>query len=80
MPDNKDISVALNQKAELKRHMKKVMPFVQTVRQKVEKAGLSALKQTLVFKEYEILRINLSYLKHTLEVIFSCFFVFYFVY
>lgn len=70
MPDNKDISVALNQKAELKRHMKKVMPFVQTVRQKVEKAGLSALKQTLAFKEYEVLRINLSYLKHTLEVRF----------
>lgn len=58
----------LSPKTELKRHMKKVMPFVQAVRVKVEQLGTNALKQNLSFDEYEILKINLSYLKHTLEV------------
>lgn len=68
LPDNKSISSLLTPKAELKRHLKKVMPFVQAVRQKVEQLGISALKQNLSFNEYDILKINLNYLKHTLEV------------
>lgn len=71
MPDNKTISAALNPKAELKRHMKKVMPFVQAVKQKTEQMGISALQQNLSFDEYEVLNINLNYLKNTLEVRFA---------
>lgn len=68
MPDNKSISAALNPKPELKRHMKKVMPFVQAVKQKAEQMGISALQQNLTFNEHEVLSINLNYLKNTLEV------------
>ncbi|XP_065207931.1 leucine--tRNA ligase, cytoplasmic isoform X2 [Planococcus citri] len=68
MPDNKTISAALNPKAELKRHMKKVMPFVQAVKQKAEQMGIAALQQNLSFDEHEVLRINLNYLKNTLEL------------
>lgn len=68
MPDNKTIAAALNPKPELKRHMKKVMPFVQAVKQKAELMGIAALQQNLSFDEHEVLCINLNYLKNTLEV------------
>lgn len=48
--------------------MKKVMPFVQAMKEKVQQLGITALKQNLAFDEYNVLNINLSYLKNTLEV------------
>lgn len=50
--------------------MKKVMPFVQAAREKIEKIGLAALNLTLDFSEMGALEENKEYLKHTLEVSF----------
>lgn len=69
-PDNKELSVVLSAKPELKKYMKRVMPFVQAMRDKVAKSGISAINLTLDFDEVEILSINKGYLEYTLDV--SC--------
>lgn len=48
--------------------MKRVMPFVQATREKLEKLGAQALALTLEFDEAEILRNNSIYLANTLDV------------
>lgn len=48
--------------------MKRVMPFVQLVKQKMETVGLSALNLTLDFNEFDVLEKNKEYLKNTLGV------------
>lgn len=48
--------------------MKRVMPFVQATREKVDQLGLKALALTLEFDEAEILRNNSIYLANTLDV------------
>lgn len=49
--------------------MKRVMPFVQASKEKVESAGISALNLTFDFNEYDVLERNKKYLQNTLEVI-----------
>lgn len=66
--DNKLISSELQKCAELKKYMKKVMPFVQVVKEKVEKSGLSALSLTMEFDEQAILQENIVYLCNSLEL------------
>ena len=67
-PDNKEISVVLSSKPELKKYMKRVMPFVQATRDKVNSTGLSALRLTLDFDEMAVLATNKAYLENTLDV------------
>lgn len=48
--------------------MKRVMPFVQTTREKLEQLGAKALALTLEFDEAEVLKNNSIYLANTLDV------------
>ncbi|KAK3919230.1 Leucine--tRNA ligase, cytoplasmic [Frankliniella fusca] len=68
LPDNKIISVELQSKPELKKYFKRVMPFVQATREKVETIGLKALNLTLDFNETEVLQKNVHYLTSTLDL------------
>lgn len=71
MPDNKIISSALTKKDLLKKYMKRVMPFAQLIREKVEAAGgtgKNAMDVKIAIDEFEILNNNLDYLKNTLDV------------
>lgn len=69
LPDNKVIAATLQQKAELKKFMKRVMPFAQMIREKVESGkGVAALAVNLEFDERQVLLNNLDYLKNTLDV------------
>jgi len=68
LPDNKLIAAAMGKEATLKKYMKKVMPFVQVMKEKVAETGLHALDLTLDFDEGLILTENLKYLVNTLEL------------
>lgn len=68
LPENKLVAAELNSKSELKKYAKKLMPFVQATREKVEKIGLAAYNLTLDFSEMNALEENKEYLKQTLEV------------
>ncbi|PVD35216.1 hypothetical protein C0Q70_06497 [Pomacea canaliculata] len=67
-PDNKVISSELKDKPELKKYMKKVMPFVQVAKENFNKHGVRALDLTSEFDEKEVLDINRAYLCNTLEL------------
>ncbi|KAK3881851.1 hypothetical protein Pcinc_013740 [Petrolisthes cinctipes] len=68
LPDNKELSKALGSAPSLKKYMKKVMPFVQAVRERMDKFGESALKDTVEFDECSILEENMDYLQSTLDL------------
>lgn len=67
-PDNKVIASEMGKLAELKKYMKKVMPFVAAVKENVTKHGLKALNLTMDFDEKAVLEENMKYLSATLEV------------
>lgn len=76
VPDNKSISQELGKIADLKKWMKKVMPFVQFTKERISSVGMSALDLTLEFDEKQVLMDNLSYITNDLllegiEVIYS---------
>lgn len=68
MPDNKTLSTEFASNNELKKYMKRVMPFVQATREKMEQLGPKALALTLEFDEADVLRSNSVYLANTLDV------------
>ncbi|XP_049302651.1 leucine--tRNA ligase, cytoplasmic [Bactrocera dorsalis] len=69
-PENKVIASTLQQKEQLKKFMKRVMPFAQMIREKVESGkGVEALAVNLEFDERQVLLNNLDYLRNTLDVV-----------
>lgn len=72
LPDNKVISSELSKKPELKKYMKRLMPFAQAVREKIGAFGLQALNLTLDFDEMDVLSKSIVYLENTLDVSADC--------
>jgi len=64
--DNKAVSVEMAKKPEVKKFMKKVMPFVAFTKEKVLTSGLSALDTSLPWDEMKVLSDNLTYIVTTL--------------
>ena len=67
-PDNKIVSQELAKKPELKKFMKKTMPFVAFMKDKVVTKGLSALDTSLPWDETTVLRDNLAYITTSLDL------------
>ncbi|CAB3368878.1 Hypothetical predicted protein [Cloeon dipterum] len=68
LPDNKVVSSTLGALPELKKYMKRVMPFAQAAREKMEKIGVEAFDLTLDFSEQEVITTHQVYLASTLEL------------
>ncbi|XP_046369849.2 leucine--tRNA ligase, cytoplasmic-like [Haliotis rufescens] len=68
LPENKVIATELKDRPELKKYMKKLMPFVQLVKENFAKQGMKALALTMDYDETEILKTSLKYLTYTLEL------------
>ncbi|XP_034033947.1 leucine--tRNA ligase, cytoplasmic isoform X2 [Thalassophryne amazonica] len=68
LPDNKLIASELGALPELKKYMKKVMPFVAMIKENLEKNGPRVLDLELEFDERAVLTENLVYLTNSLEL------------
>ncbi|KAL1110265.1 hypothetical protein AAG570_008342 [Ranatra chinensis] len=68
LPDNKILASELSNKPELKKYWKRVMPFVQTVKEKVDLQGRSALVHQCHIDEKEVLEENKKFLLQTLNI------------
>lgn len=68
LPPNKEVFAKLKSIPELKPSMKKLMPFVQQVKDNVAIKKAEALELTLPFDEKATLLVNLNYLVRSLEV------------
>ena len=69
VPDNKSLASSFAKMSELKKYQKKLMPFVQAVKERVAAIGVErGLRQTSEFDEIEVLRKNFAYLTNSLEV------------
>ncbi|KAM8974469.1 leucine--tRNA ligase, cytoplasmic [Pelodytes ibericus] len=68
LPDNKVISTELSSLPELKKYMKRVMPFVAMIKENLEKKGLRILDLELEFDERAVLLENIVYLTNSLEL------------
>lgn len=68
-PENKSLAAAFSKMPELKKYQKKLMPFVQMIKERVRTLGVEyGLKQTSEFDEIEVLEKNRSYFMNSLEV------------
>ncbi|KAM9106485.1 leucine--tRNA ligase, cytoplasmic [Megaptera novaeangliae] len=68
LPDNKVIASELVNLPELKKYMKKVMPFVAMIKENLEKMGPRVLDLQLEFDEQAVLMENIVYLTNSLEL------------
>uniref|UniRef100_A0A4W5Q6Q4 Leucyl-tRNA synthetase 1 n=1 Tax=Hucho hucho TaxID=62062 RepID=A0A4W5Q6Q4_9TELE len=68
LPDNKVIAMELGALPELKKYMKRVMPFVAMIKENLEKNGARVLDLELEFDERAVLLENLVYLTNSLEL------------
>nr|KAF6447301.1 hypothetical protein HJG63_007513 [Rousettus aegyptiacus] len=68
LPDNKVIASELGSLPELKKYMKKVMPFVAMIKENLEKVGPRVLDLQLEFDEQAVLMQNIVYLTNSLEL------------
>ncbi|XP_029030590.1 leucine--tRNA ligase, cytoplasmic-like [Betta splendens] len=68
LPDNKVIASELGALPELKKYMKRVMPFVAMIKENLEKNGPRVLNLELEFDERAVLIENLVYLTNSLEL------------
>uniref|UniRef100_A0A3Q2T4B4 Leucine--tRNA ligase, cytoplasmic n=1 Tax=Fundulus heteroclitus TaxID=8078 RepID=A0A3Q2T4B4_FUNHE len=68
LPDNKVIANELGALPELKKYMKRVMPFVAMIKENLEKNGARVLDLQLEFDERAVLMENLVYLTNSLEL------------
>uniref|UniRef100_F6WRZ1 leucine--tRNA ligase n=1 Tax=Monodelphis domestica TaxID=13616 RepID=F6WRZ1_MONDO len=68
LPDNKIIATELGNLPELKKYMKKVMPFVAMIKENLEKTGPQVLDLQLEFNEQGVLMENIVYLTNSLEL------------
>ncbi|CAG11718.1 unnamed protein product, partial [Tetraodon nigroviridis] len=68
LPDNKVIASELGAVPELKKYMKRVMPFVAMIKENLEKSGPRVLDLQLEFDERAVLLENLVYLANSLEL------------
>lgn len=68
LPDNKIIANELGSLPELKKYMKKVMPFVAMIKENMEKNGPRVLDLQLEFDEQAVLTENIVYLTNSLEL------------
>merc|ERR1740128_93764 len=66
MVDNKAVSVEMGKKPEVKKFMKKVMPFVAFMKERVVTSGLSVLDTSLPWDEMKVLEENMTYITTTL--------------
>ncbi|KAJ6668000.1 hypothetical protein lerEdw1_016321 [Lerista edwardsae] len=68
LPDNKIIASELNSLPELKKYMKRVMPFVAMIKESLEKKGPRVLDLELEFDERAVLMENIVYLTNSVEL------------
>uniref|UniRef100_A0A671UU34 Leucine--tRNA ligase, cytoplasmic n=1 Tax=Sparus aurata TaxID=8175 RepID=A0A671UU34_SPAAU len=68
LPDNKVIASELGALPELKKYMKRVMPFVAMIKENLEKNGPRVLDLEVEFDERAVLMENLVYLTNSLEL------------
>uniref|UniRef100_A0A672RCT7 Leucine--tRNA ligase, cytoplasmic n=1 Tax=Sinocyclocheilus grahami TaxID=75366 RepID=A0A672RCT7_SINGR len=68
LPDNKVIAMELGAMPELKKYMKRVMPFVAMIKDNLEKNGPRVLDLELEFDECAVLLENIVYLTNSLEL------------
>jgi leucyl-tRNA synthetase len=69
VPDNKVLAADFAKNINLKRYHKKVMPFVQMIKERIEVIGYErGLQQTCEFVETTILHDNLAYIVDALEL------------
>lgn len=76
LPPNKELYEALKGIPELKNFLKKLMPFVQSIKESLDTKGEEAFALTLPYDEKETLLMNLKYIVHSLEVGFSALLIF----